>query len=254
MATLKEQLAGKTQLDYSAYGNLPIREDVYVIKENKKEDAQEQKLLKQWEKLNYIRKHLKIINKYILSGSEAILNDWLKENKQGISDLVRNKIGGYNNTTGGISAYFLNLQNFYDEQEKIYDAIESDSSPAEDIKRVVFNMRQTRGDKRKNRGVARKITIKNLKADGKGYLFVAMEEAPATSEKVESTIKKAADDAKEAVKDEKNATSENVVVSNKDKEEIKKTGNNIGVWIAGTLIFVASVAAIAAIATPTKDK
>lgn len=213
--SLADQLKD-VKLDTSDYSRLPIREDVLVFKKNDKEDKD---LLKQWEKLHYLRNHLKTINRYIQKNKGEKLYDWLRANNTGLSKMVLDKIGNHNNETGGISMYFLNLQNFYDGEEEKYDKMESDTSMPGDLQTIVREMMEARTEKRQLRRKARKLQMRDMKKDGKGYLYVDVEEP----KKVEE------------VKEEKKETPKEVEVV---QDAIKKTKSNIAVWIAGTIITI----------------
>ena len=167
---MKNQIADKlkgAKLDFAAYGTLPIRGDVLLFVLPSKEDQEKRTLLNQWEKLKYLRNHLTSIDKYIRSNKGETVNEWNKVNPGGLSQKVLDKIGAHNNKTAGISSYFFNLQNYYDESEALYDAMESKANVlAEDIA-IVEGMRKLRGDKRTNRRAMRKIIVKGMKADGK---------------------------------------------------------------------------------------
>ena len=211
------------KLDFSTYARLPVRDDILIIN-----DPKEGALLKQWEKLNYLRKHLKILDEYISNNKGQTLAQWLSGWKRGLSKIVLDKIGSHNNDTGGISVYFLNLQTFYDEQEAVYDALEARAAVPADLKEPVGAMREARAEKRKNRAVVRKARQKDLKADNKGYLLFTVEEEPAAAEeekKEEEVPKK---------EEEKKTTPE---------EKIKKAGK-VGVWIAGIVITVTAITVI----------
>jgi hypothetical protein len=170
---MMEQLKN-IKLDFQTYGNLPIREDVVILK--KKTGEANKEISDQWEKLGYLRKNLVVLDRYINDNSGLILKDWLAINNISISTEVIKTCGNHNDSTGGISAYFLNLENFYNEQEGIYDNMESNSLIPEDIKKAFDKLREERLDKRKNRSAVRKIKLKDLKSDDKGYLTVGFPE------------------------------------------------------------------------------
>ena len=216
-ASLADQLK-ESKLDYSSYGRLPIREDVLVFR---KGDEENKDIMKQWEKLSYLQKHLSTIDRYIQRNNGEKLGDWLKSNNIKISKIVFDKIGGHNNTTGGISAYFLNLQNFYDLEEEKYDKMEEDSNVPSDMKTIAEDLRKTRAEKRQMRRKTRKLKMRDLHADGKGYLQVDLEEPAAVKEEPKTEEKKAEDAVVDAV---------------------KKTKKNIGIWVAGTVILVTAIA------------
>lgn len=213
---LSEQL--KTlKLDISTYAHLPVRDDVLAI--IAMTDKEDKTLLKQWEKLNYLRKHLKILEKYIQTNEGEPLLEWLHNNRQGLSDIVLKKIGNYNDDTGGISAYYLNLQSFYDKEEEKYDGMESKASIPEDSKTIIDDLRAKRTESRKIRIKVRKIKTKDMKIDNKGYLYVTIDEP-------------------------KIQPPESLPTENSPSETIKKNTKNIGIWIAGTIILVGIIYAI----------
>src|SRR5574343_581401 len=83
------------KLDYSAYGKLPMQLDVLaiVVPDDKPKDS----LIKQIEKLRYIRQHLQKIDDYIKSGSQDPLNLWDSKNGGGLSTKVLSELKGHNN-------------------------------------------------------------------------------------------------------------------------------------------------------------
>lgn len=222
-----EKLSGLT-LDFKSYGKLPMRDDVYLIEQPDPEDNKKKTLLKQSEKLISLRKHLDTIDKYIRLNKGEAIDDWLLENKLSLSDFVLKKLKGHNNNTGGISAYFYNLQNFYDEQEAIYDKMESVSEIPADFKNALDILREERGEKRKTRSEERRLLVKDMKKDGKGYLEIEIEEEPTVEESV----------SKEESEKLKNGGEKTIT---EQTEKIKKTTKNIPIWIAGTIIFVTGV-------------
>lgn len=213
----------EAKLDYSGYGRLPIREDVLVFRKGNEENKD---IMEQWEKLSYLQKHLSTIDRYIQRNKGEKLGDWLKSNNIGLSKIVLDKIGNHNNATGGISAYFLNLQNFYDQEEEKYDRMEMDSNVPADIKNIAEDLRKTRAEKRQMRRKTRKLKMRDLQADGKGYLQVDLEE-PAV------------------VKEEVVPTTEEKKSEEKVEEAVKTTKRNIGIWVAGTVISLTVIAMIA---------
>lgn len=216
---LKTQL-GSLTLDFSAYGKLPIREDVLLA------ESGDGPLMKQWEKLQYIRKNLSILNRYVVSNKGEKIAVWLKDNKEGMSPVVLEKIGAHNDETGGISAYFFNLQNFYDEQEALYDSMEAKDKFPDDVKKIAYDLRRGRAEKRVARRVIRKGKMKDLVADNKGYLKYEIEEPTVVA--VDGGEKAPA-----------------VVVPTEEEkkvgEAIVKSKKKIMIWIAGTLIAVTAI-------------
>lgn len=228
--SLADQLK-EVKLDPSDYDRLPIREDVLVMKNMKT-------IMPQWEKLNYLQKHLKTLSRYIRKNKGEKLSDWLHANHESLSLIVLKKIGDHDNSTGGISAYFLNLQNFYDEEEEKYDKMEEEGNPPADLDRIIKEMRGARSEKRSNRRKVRKLKWKDLESDGKGYLVLSDEEPTDPAEP--------APDSKGDKKDEKtpdqNKPSEEAVATG---EVIVKQRKKIGIWIAGTVIAVTGIALLA---------
>ena len=221
---LSDQLR-EIKLDNQEYGHLPRREIVY---HSGVEEAKEWQ--KQWAKLLLIRRNLKIVNRYIETNRGETINQWAHNNNdRGISHIVLKAIGDHNNETGGISAYFLNLQEFYDCQEKKYDEIEVkvEFGMPENIKRILKKFRQERIKYQKERAKLRKLKLKDLKKEGKGFLMVEAEEPEAKKEPpVEVTVEGAREETGKAV---------------------TKTNKKIGIWIAGTLITITLVSVVAAL-------
>lgn len=219
---MKESLADQLKtikFDFSDYSRLPIREDVMVFKKDNHDDKE---IMKQWEKLIYLQKHLKTIDRYINKNKGETLSQWLKDNNTGLSKMVVDKIGSNNDSTGGITMYFLNLQNYYDGEEEKYDSMEMSAKMPSDLERIVKELRDARIEKRQNRKKARKIKMKDLKTDGKGYLYVESEEP---TNEVPNEVKK----------EEK---TDSVVAA------VKTSKKNIAIWIAGTTILVGVAAYI----------
>lgn len=227
---IAEQLKG-LKLNFKAYGALPIREDVYVIEHPDKEIAKARGVLKQWEKLKYLREHLQTLDSYLKKNKGETLREWLKANDAGLSKMVLEAIGNHNDSTGGISIYFLNLQNHYDEVEEAYDKMEALCKVPKDIAAVVPKLREERETKRRGRRKERKIRLKDLKTNGKGYLVVDAPPAPETQ-------------SADAVKTEEKKNAEEA--AEKTVAEVTKRASNIGIWIAGITITVAVVAGVAA--------
>lgn len=220
--SLKDQLAG-IKLDFSTYSKLPIREDVLVFDNSSPDDKEKKAILAQWEKLNYLRTHLDRLNQYIQKNHGESIGDWLARNNIGLSKVVLEKIGSHNNSTGGISAYFFNLQNFYDQEEQKYDEMEAKAKMPSDISNLIGDLRNRRYEKRLERREMRKLKMKDMKADGLGYLQIVVDEPEvvAADEAPQSEIKK----------------SEVAVAL-----AVKKVHGNISIWIAGAIIVVAAMA------------
>lgn len=229
-ASLADQLKA-TSLNFNDYGRLPMREDVLLFKHKEGEIP----LLKQWDKLRLIRKNLFVLNKYLQKNKGETVSEWLYDNKEHLSDNALNKIGNYNDETGGISAYFFDLQNFYDQQEQEYDFAESKNTAPADAQKAINEMRLTRSTKRKARGIIRKEKLKNLKTDGKGFLLVTIEEPP-----VPEPVKNA--DGKTEAKSEKLVTEKKE--TDKAVEEIRKTRKKIAIYFAGAVFLITTIALV----------
>lgn len=242
-SVLADKLAG-LKLDFSEYGQLPLRLDVQAMKapEGKIIDA----ILAQYDKLHYIQNHLKKIDEYIKSGSKEPINEWNATHGKTLSTAVLSKLKGHNNETGGISAYFHDLQTIYDQEETIYDKMESQCIITDGTKAVTDAMRNERDEKRKTRSGKRRILVRDLKKDGKGFLFVAVEDTPSADENKEHK--------QEDKKEEVHSANGGDKVSDTIKEEtleIKKTTNKIGIYVAG---FIITLTVVIAVASATGDK
>ena len=235
---LFEQLKD-VKLDYSAYGALPILEDVVLIAPQKPEDVKLRTVFKQWEKLNYLRKHLRILDGYIRFNKGLVLKDWLAIKKCDLSNHVVEKIGDHNNDTGGISAYFFNLQNYYDEQEHHYDNMEALSTVPPDIKRHIDALRVARRGKRKMRGEMRRLQMRDLKKSDKGYLVIEVEEPANVMHNADGgEQKETAPPPKPDVKKPESPKPDDKPAM----DVLTKVKSNITVWIAGTAITLTVVA------------
>ena len=230
-ASLAEQLKGAS-LNFNDYGRLPMREDMLLFGKTEGHLP----VIKQWDKLRLIRKNLYVLSKYLQKNNGETVSEWLHNNRESLSDNAIAKIGNYNDETGGISAYFYNLQNFYDQQEQDYDAAESKSPAPDDAKEAIAKMRLIRTEKRKVRGVLRKEKLKNLKSDGKGFLVVEMEEPP----KPKPAPDKNADGEKPVSSEKPNLVTEKKT-TDEAVEAIYKTRRKIGIALAGTVIFITAV-------------
>ena len=237
---LADKLAG-LKLDFNDYGQLPMRFDVQAL--NAPEGKKIEAVIAQFDKLLYIQKHLNKIDEYIKSKSKEPINEWNANSGKILSTNVLSKLKGHNNETGGISAYFHDLQAIYDQEEAIYDKMEAQCEIKDGTKKMFDDLRVIRDEKRRTRGSERKILVKDLKKDGKGFLFVEVENAPVNDEK-ESVL--SATGEKEEVKQDK--------VAEKIKEEankIQKTTKNVGVYIAG---FIITLTLVIAVASATGEK
>lgn len=226
------------KLDYSTYGSLPQRLDVLaiIVPDGKPQSG----LVNQLDKLFYIRKHLQKVDDYIKSGTKDPINIWDANTKAGLSTKVLSELKGHNNETGGISKYFYNLQKLYDDQEAIYDKMESECRVPEDTKSVIEKLRSERGEKRKTRSDLRKILVKDLKKDGKGFLYIEVEKEPGVED-----LKK---------QDQNNASGkeDDAVEIKNETEKIKKSTKKIGIYFAGFTVVLTLVAV--AIAATNKEK
>ena len=219
--SIKDQLSG-IKLDTSEYGWLPIREDVLCFDPDNGTQ-------KQWEKLNIIRKNLKVVNKYIHPNKGESINDWITQTgNNGISKIVLSSIGKHNDETKGITAYFINLQKFYDQEEEKYDTLEENAGINTDMKLAISELRDERKEKRKIRRSARKLKLRDLKKDGNGYLVVGDEEEP---HKIEE---------KNEIKEQK----ESVLQT---QELIKNSKKRIRVWLVGAFITITAISLIASL-------
>ncbi|KKR29673.1 MAG: hypothetical protein UT61_C0025G0005 [Candidatus Woesebacteria bacterium GW2011_GWA1_39_8] len=216
------------KLDFRKYGNLPNRE-LLAKYESDNDYAVLIALRNQLRKLKTLRKNLFALDKYIQAQTKENLSEWLQRNKIGISEIVSNKIGGYNNSTGGISAYFLNLQKYYDEEEVKYSDIESNFMiPKKDeaIQKKFAEDKKERDEKRQNRFKVRKLLFRDLEKGGKGYLVVEFEE-PQRADK-----KQFAADENEKPKEVKPEISEKL------EEQIKQHSKKTAIYLAGSLIII----------------
>ena len=234
----------EAKLDYSAYGKMPIPEEVLSIEE----DKDNRRTYKQWEKLNYLRKHLRILDQYIRTNMGESINDWLAANRCGLSDHVIKKIGAHNNATGGISAYFFNLQHYYDEQEHLYDNMEATAKMPPDVHRELAPMRDGRRDKRKNRREMRRIQMKGMKADGKGYLVIEVEEPV----NVLHNANGEGDGGTERTVEENKPLDSPVEHKDKPAAAVRNMKSTIGIVIAGAIITITVLAIAASAATTEK--
>lgn len=231
------------KLDYEDYGQLPMKFDVQALSppDGKKIES----VLAQFDKLIYIQKHLKKIDEYIKSKSKEPINEWSAVNGKVLSTNVLSKLKGHNNETGGISAYFHDLQAIYDQEEAAYDKMEAQCKITDGTNKTFVDLRMGRESKRQTRSSERKILVKDLKKDGKGFLFVEVEDAP-VADKAETVL--SATGEKEEVKPVKDKVAEEI---KEEAEKIKKTTKNVGVYIAG---FIITLTVVIAVASATGDK
>lgn len=241
-SVLADKLAG-LKLDFEDYGEFPNRMDVQALVAPNGKSTND--VLQQYDKLAYIQKHLNKIDEYIKSKTQEPINDWDARTKAGLSTKVLSKLKGFNNKDGGISMYFHDLQTIYDGEEAMYDSMEAQCESDVDSKNMFESLRNDRLVKRKTRSDERKLLVKDLKKDGKGFLFVEVENAPVKDEAKE-----------ESAKENKPADGEKEVIDEKVKEEtdkIQKNSKRIGVYIAGFTIAVTVVIAIASAVSEKKN-
>lgn len=228
---LADKLAG-LKLDYEDYGQLPIRLDVLAFTPPNGKSIEP--IVAQFDKLLYIRNHLKKIDEYIKANTKVPINEWNATHGKALSTTVLSKLKGHNNETGGISAYFHDLQAIYDSEEATYDSMEAQCKITDGTKGSIDDLRGGRMEKRKTRGDERKILVKDLKKDGRGFLFVEVEEAPAKDDKKDEEKKEvSADGNKDGAKIQE------------EVEDIKKDTKKIGIYVAGFIVTLTVVIAIA---------
>ena len=230
---LKTQLSD-IKLDYNNYGHLPARADIVVIS-NSQEGDNGSIVLKQWETLNYLRTQIKALDEYLQTNKGEIFSDWICSNKVNFNETATKKIGGYNNSTGGILAYFLNLQKLYNEEEEKYDLLEIDSTIPEYFKGEAINMQEQRLVKREGRRKTSKVQFRDMKKDKKGYFYVKLDEPeiePETTAKAEDPVKK---DEKIHAVDSGTTSPEPININIKEKK------SNAIWWVTGIVSAVALV-------------
>ncbi len=233
-----DKLAG-LKLDYEYYGRLPMRMDVQALVAPDGKNTAD--VVSQFDKLQYIREHLKKIDDYIKAKTNVPINEWSAKNNKNLSTKVLSKLKGHTNETGGISKYFHDLQTIYDSEEALYDKMEADCKSDEASNKMFYGMRADRDEKRKTRSAERKLLVKDLKKDGKGFLFVEVEEAPVAKEEVK----------KEEKENEHAADGDSKEKIEKEVDKIQKTTKNVGIYIAG---FTILLTAVIVVASATKEK
>lgn len=227
-----DKLSG-LKLDFEAYGQLPSRNDVLVLDVPEGKDPEA--LVKKLDQLLYIGSHLRKINDYIESGTKESINEWDGRTVAGLSTKVLSDLKGHNNETGGISAYFYNLQNKYDEYEAVFDEMEAACTVSEDIRDLIPRLRAGREEKRKTRRELRKVMVKGLKKDDKGYLYIETEEPPVETEKKGT-------DASPDTEPKKDASEKTESI---DGVTLKKKISSKTVTVAGIAILLTVVIAVA---------
>ena len=165
-SNLADQLKNVT-IDWSTkdYGKIPQPEQLFSLQQKlPKEEADA--LAAQWETLKLLRKNLLSLDKYIKENRGETLAQWVRASGNGIADRVYKEMGNANDSTKGITGYFLNLQNVYDNEEEKYDKMESSKSTVEgapasltpEFDNAHFEvMRIERGSMRKNRTKSRNL-------------------------------------------------------------------------------------------------
>ena len=216
------------KLDFDKYGKLPKMEVlVSIIKGNDIKNIIEAK--NQLRKIKILRKNLFALDRYIQEKTNKIFSEWLRENRVSISHIVLRKLGGYNNKTGGISDYYLNLQFYYDKEEGKYDELESKIILPENLKEEFEANRKIREEKRKNRKIVQKGLFRDLKKDEKGYIIVNLGEPDTYSAEAPKV------DAPPSDIKPKEVTPE---ITPEIKGEIIKSSKKIAIWLVGSLIAV----------------
>lgn len=224
--TLAGQI-GEIKFDFSDYGQLPVKNDIIVL--SKAQPPEQCEIIyKQWETLNYLLKNLQTLNEYLQTNKGETLNAWLAQTKSGISKSVVAKLGNHTNKTGGITAYFLNLQKIYNEEEAKYDNYEKKASVPDYFQGDAMNMQLRRLEKRKNRTASIKIQFRDLKKDDKGYLYVNLDEPEIikTEEAAPEQKKTYADD------------SDTEIPAKPAVNIVKKEKSNVGIWVAVSVIAI----------------
>ena len=226
--SLADQLKA-INFDFHEYGRLPIRETILILSKKPKGEY----IQALWEKLLLIRKNLKIVDKYIHNNKNETINEWIYNNQnEGMSHIVLSKIGNRNNETGGVTAYFLDLQKFYDQEEEKYNKIESEIKIPEDDQRCIYKFREERREKSKERAKIRQLKTKELKKEGKGFFMIAADEP----------VKKESVDNSSPIKKESIDNSSPIPLA-----AIGKAKKNIELWIAGTLITITAISTFVAL-------
>lgn len=195
--SLSDSLAAlKPKLDFSSYGKLPSKKEIQSFADTFPSDkTKELQLL--WNKLNHIRKHLRIINDYLDYAAQNnhkidVFSVWC-ENKykddkrfQSIDDTIITQIGNYDNSTEGIRVYFLKLEQIYDDFEMKFNQIEcellKDLSLHNEAKKKglvipvdnLLEVQSKRVMKSKERKEIRNQRYKHLRKDKKGYFILPM--------------------------------------------------------------------------------
>ncbi|PCJ55965.1 MAG: hypothetical protein COA79_20360 [Planctomycetota bacterium] len=231
--SLADQLKN-IKLDHRAYGTLPVRGDLFIISKEQENKDDAKALQKNWQLLNYLRKQLMILDKYIQDGGQDTLGDWLSENSEGLSDHAYKTLATHDNQTGGISAYFLNLQKKYDTEEAAYDNLERKAAMPGYLKEEIKAFRDERAEKRKIRAKIQKMRFKGMKKDSKGYLFYSLEDPP---QALETTENAEGDEEKKEESDEKKEGGS----EEKNELAMEEVGDRIGIAIAGFTIFIGAV-------------
>lgn len=245
--SIKEQLS-TLNFNFGAYGPMPIADDVLLFKN--------QPIFKKYQDLYYIRQNLKTLNDYLKQNKGETLNDWLKQYNQTLSVNITGQVGKYNNNHGGISGLFYNLQNMYDIEEANYDAMESQLSVGDiSVRNDLNKMLGQRVAKRRNRSTMRKKLVNNLKTNNLGYIVVDIEsEAPAQNAagpQPNNTEKTEVNSTPAPENKEAETTNTNKPAQPNNITQVKR--KNIGIKIAGTILFVTLASIIISAGTQKND-
>lgn len=160
-ASLKDQLKDVPN-EVHEYGRLPQREYVLVVQINAND------ILPIWDRLNGVKKNLRVLSRYIETNKGEGFADWVQASSAPAAQKVLTAIGNRNNDTGGVSAYYYDLQRFFDSEEQKYDDLESTTAVPNDIRQILMELRFERNQCRTSRKVIRKVKMKELKDAGKG--------------------------------------------------------------------------------------
>jgi hypothetical protein len=110
----------------------------------------------------------------------------------------------------------------------------------EDISNLIPKLRAERGEKRKTRRELRKILVKDLKKDDKGYLYIEAEEVPTEDSVIAEEVKKESNAKAGAKKSETPETKIEEAVKLKKKIS-SKTITVAGIAIILTVVIAMSV-------------
>lgn len=252
-ASLADQLKKLSPtFDFNDYGKLPGKELICNAAATIPEMAAQDDLVNQWSKLQYLADHLEALDKYIQENSNETLIDWTQRLNLVMAPHLIAEIGKFDNKTGGISVYFLKLQQIFDEQEEIYDGMESDPYIMNEYANELNPLRANRDKKRKQRRDARKMQYKELKKDSKGYFVINLPIVDTASAKETTETIVTADGRIETPENAINAAiEENMVLAadgmqaeDENMRKIKSAGANVGkivVILGGIAIGIAAI-------------